>query len=1256
MKKILFGLIVLISTSLTAQTSFFSPRVYKASDSFGKTQKIMPTAATYYSVANPLQLADFLRAVPGEEQATNSAKSLLRLPAPDGTISTFRLTRYQIISDEMQALYPHYVTAYGWDVDAPNRKIYLEWTDLGFGASVTGGAEGRWYISPQFHQDQALYQAYYTRDYPTPDYDAHCAFEPDAELQAELEAFGPPALKSVGDCQLREYDLALACTGEYYAAVGGTDQLVFAEMMTAINRVNQVFRSDLAITLKIINQPLPGGGIELLYSNPASDPYTNNSGGTMLGENQATVDAVIGSANYDIGHVFSTGGGGIASLGSPCTANNKARGVTGLANPTGDPFYIDFVAHEIGHQFGGNHTFNSTNGNCAARNGSTAYEPGSGTTIQAYAGICGTAGDFSANVQLNSDPYYHAVSIQEISAYMEFGGGSTCASVLSTANSAPAVSAGSNYTIPANTPFVLTATGSDGDGDALTYCWEQFDLGPVEPAEPSGTLSSGPLFRSLPPTSSPQRYFPNLPDLVASGSAPWEVLPQVARDMSFIVTIRDNGAAGYGCTVQDQTDITVVASAGFAVNAPNGGEVWNSGQSETVSWDVAGTGNGTAVDCEMVDVVLSTDGGITFDQLLATVPNTGTAVITAPAITETDARIMIRCNGNIFFDVGDADFSIEQTDYNYTVTAGTATACNGAAGADFTFELESLQGYTGTISYTALNLPAGAGSAFNPASATLAAGASQAVTLTVNNLSGITPGEYTFQVETDDGVSIKSEDFVLTIQDPLSAPVLLSPADGGFLSRSAAVFDWSDVPNATEYDVQVCLDAAANNCFFPNTTTNSGINYGTSFENMVNDGDQAWWRVTARNTNCDPDEEVTTPLSVFTWGEAPPMGASLSNNSGPISVCEGNTTEEEFDVVFFDGDLIGPATLSVTSAPAGLSTMVTPSTLSNGQSAAVSFTGEETLAPGEYTITVQADDGSTTEDIDLTLSVTEDGLLISSPADGEQFMLQANAQCTSFNQEGAIFVSFVFDAPTGVTVTEYRLRVSIRDFEFNPSTVTPGQMNPRGYCATDGDVFEYVIEADLQGGGMLVSCPRTFIAATTALPVDWLSFTARPLGKTSQLNWSVVQDEAHAGFTVERSTNASGGWEDIARVERVGGNGEADYALNDATVNAGTTYFYRLRQEDADGTTDYSPVESVTFAAESGLSVFPNPVSGQLTVTMGEADLTYRLYDALGKVVLQGKLAGGRGLLDLTNLPSAVYQLVVGDGAVVREVSRVVKR
>ena len=92
----------------------------------------------------------------------------------------------------------------------------------------------------------------------------------------------------------------------------------------------------------------------------------------------------------------------------------------------------------------------------------------------AYAGICG-----GENLQSNSDATFHAVSIGQINAFINNGTtGGSCGTLVSTGNSLPTtIDAGSGFTIPQGTPFVLTGSASaDPDGDALSYQWDQIDV------------------------------------------------------------------------------------------------------------------------------------------------------------------------------------------------------------------------------------------------------------------------------------------------------------------------------------------------------------------------------------------------------------------------------------------------------------------------------------------------------------------------------------------------------------------------------------------------------------------------------------------------------------------------------------------------------------------------------------------------------------------------------------------------------------
>jgi hypothetical protein len=474
----------------------------------------------------------------------------------------------------------------------------------------------------------------------------------------------PPKVSS--GATLRTYRIAVAATGEYTAFHGGSVAGALGAIVSTINRVNGIYEREVAVRMVLV-----ADNDRVIYTDGATDPYTNSNGSTLLGENQANLDAVIGSANYDIGHVFSTGGGGIASLGSVCDATRKARGVTGSASPVGDAFDVDYVAHEIGHQFDALHTFNSQVGSCGGnRSEWAAYETGSGVTIMAYAGICGTE-----NLQPNSEDHFHRNSLDRILAFTTSGGGS-CGSSAPTGNNPPTVAAPAAATIPRQTPFVLAASGSDPDGDTLTWLWEQYDRGPATNTAVLVDDGARPILRPLAPSRAASRVFPDWRFILANANAVpataplpgttspsfyvGETLPATARTLNFRVTARDNRAGGGG-TDEASVAIAVDGSAGpFRVSAPNTAVSWPAGSTQSIAWDVAGT-SAAPINTANVRITLSLDGGATFPLVLAaSTPNDGAESVTVPAdVAATNhARVRVEALGNVYFDVSDVDFAI----------------------------------------------------------------------------------------------------------------------------------------------------------------------------------------------------------------------------------------------------------------------------------------------------------------------------------------------------------------------------------------------------------------------------------------------------------------------------------------------------------------------------------------------------------------------------------------------------------------------
>jgi uncharacterized repeat protein (TIGR01451 family) len=563
------------------------------------------------------------------------------------------------MAPELAARFPQIKTYAGQGLDDPAYTTRLDMTPHGFHA-IIGSPQGTIYIDPLLKGDITRYASYYKKDYQLRPGDVFTEELIAAEVSAALPlpdtALAPAAIGT----ELRTYRLALAATGEYTIYHGGTVEDGLAAQIVAMNRINYIYETEVDIRMVLIPN-----NTDIIFTDPETDPYTNDNGTKMLLENQRTLEEIIGVENFDVGHVFSTGGGGISMLAVPCRDRFKAQSVTGLPNPIGDAFYVDYVAHEMGHEWGANHTYNGDEGSCVSGRAATAaYEPGSASTIMGYAGICG-----SQDLQEHSDAYFHPISIDEIVAYSTLGEGNTCAVITDTGNNPPEMLSGSGgYTIPVNTPFTMTGAATDPDGDPLTYAWDQWDLGPAGPPPPLPDYVVPPHFRSFTATESPSRTFPRMYDIVNNVNTIGEILPLIDVTLHFRFTARDNRVGGGGIN-SDYYEITVTTEAGpFLVSAPNTAVAWLAGETQTVTWDVANT-TAAPVSCADVRIDLSTDGGYNYPiTLSASTPNDGSQEITVPSIATSAARVRVACLSNIFFDISDADFSILAPDLTIHMT------------------------------------------------------------------------------------------------------------------------------------------------------------------------------------------------------------------------------------------------------------------------------------------------------------------------------------------------------------------------------------------------------------------------------------------------------------------------------------------------------------------------------------------------------------------------------------------------------------
>ncbi len=822
-----------------AQNKFFSDAPESSFRNAAQKRVIVPQK--YRTVKlNSLGMLSFLRFLPSEKSITNrNSTPVLDIPMPNGTVAKFHVWESAVMAPELAAAYPGIRTFTGQGIDDPTATIKLDWTEFGFHSMILSPVTGSVFIDPYDQHTITNYISYYKTDLSK----KGNFFEmgPIKYPQTANRKVGIDNVLAGGVCvgtQLRTYRLAIACTHQYAIAATGladpSKAQALAKIVVSANRVNGIYEKELSIRMVLV----PADTM-VIFTALATDSFTGNNDATILiNESQTIIDANIGTANYDIGHTFSTGGGGLAGLGVVCVSGQKARGITGSANPVGDGYDIDYVAHEMGHQFGGNHTFNSIISNCNGNGSSTSNaEPGSGSTILAYAGICG-----ADDLQPNSNAQFNAISFNEITAYSNNSSGNNCAVLSSTGNTPPVVNAGPDYIIPRSTPFSLSGGATDANGDALTFSWEQIDVGGPFGAwnNPSG---NAPLFRSFGPQSTPVRFFPKLTDVINNSTTIGEILPSYSRTMHFRLTARDNRAGGGGVCF-DENVVTVSGTAGpFLVTYPNaGGITWLVNDFKTITWDPSGTA-AAPINCANVKIELSTDGGLTFPiTILAGTPNDGTEEIQVPNNISSSARIRITAVGNVFYDISNANFSIQNSPAIEFVFSNPVpvTSC-GESSSVTTLKTASLNGFSTAINLSATGVPGGATVSFG--TSPLSPGSNTTVTL--NNINTLSAGTYNITINGVAGLVNKARVISFEVNGiPAATSGLNTPTGNATGVSTLPSFNWNSVAGAGFYTLEI----STSNSFSPivqsvnNITSLPKVLTSPLAENKV-----YYWRVITTN-------------------------------------------------------------------------------------------------------------------------------------------------------------------------------------------------------------------------------------------------------------------------------------------------------------------------------------------------------------------------------------------------------------------------
>ena len=1210
-RSILFLLLVFVLSTAMAQGTSNIWTTRQVTDLNLEQEEVLHYFASDYRLVeiNPDELAPRLLS---NERSVRP----LSIPKPDGTSMTVRIRPVGVMHPDLAARYPGIQT---FEILPDGGKVLggrVGWTYQGFHATVRT-TQGTIYVDPYAKQGSRYYVVYNVEDNLENGPWEGFVCDVTGEQGLDIEDIYSPAevhdhqdrsfsgFRSGASIVQRRYRLAMACTGEFSDFHGGTTESAMSAIVTIVNRVNEVFGREAAIQMELI----PNNDT-LIFLDRNTDPYENETD-QMLIDNPGVLDARVGNAAYDIGHVISTGpsaGQGVASLAGVCRAQFKGRATSTRSVPFGDPFVINILCHEMGHQFGATHVQSG----CQNVSIETAVEPGGGTTIMGYAGIC--PGGY--NIQTNSDDYFNNSSLVQFFQYTREGLGNACAEQIDEGNTIPDITEDyeDGFFIPISTPFELTASASDMEGDDITYCWEQRNINASYPYDeengdfgpfPGFPVGDSPLFRTYDPTDSPTRVFPRLPLIISNGSDNAEVLPDYSRAMTFRCTARDNHPTSGGADWV-QVNFRATAEAGpFLVSSPNAGsEVWAVGEYQEVSWDVANTDN-SVVDCQRVNIRLSVDGGFTYPfTLLENTPNDGSAFVTVPDAVGDDARIRVEAADNIFFDISNNDFEIiPASQAGYTLNYGPLfqEVCAPEESASIEFVTASILDYEGTITLEVLTDLAAEGIVASFDNTEIQPGGTANLNLDFTNTTfdGLLSVEV--QASTDDlGTTTRVFDLEIYNND-FSALALETPADGTAGIILSTDFTWSELPNAFAYDFELAtspafgdelLEAAfdlTEGAYTPDALFEENTLYFWRIRAINECGPGPWstpFTFHTDNSICEDDISTDTPQNIPGAGPLPTIISTINVDfQGTISDINipfidvsyspiqnfqvRLRSPNDIEVLLYDGTCFSTNLVNIgfdDDAPLEIQCPPTNQTVYQPVEALSAFVGQESQGPWE-----------------LEVQITETGFGIPGSVDDWQIEFCASSSPDTPN----------LDRNEGLCVVPN---------EGNPITSTLLEVSDASQNSSELEYTVVTIPAygELYFIDELLDVGDTFRQSS----VD--------AGNITYVNTDGSQTEDSFSFVVEDGT---GGFLPV------------------------TTFDITIDESCITSSEDLNPAQV--------FNLYPNPTNGQITLEWGEAtqeDFRLRVFDVQGKILLENVIGQGtlRSSLDLSNAPAGIYMVQIG--------------